>query len=134
MGAETFTHWTEAVNAHRAFVKASANALTEHGDTGYTGTIAEKSDYIILQYPTTKRFEEYLDKYDLQKALTYWTNDWLATYWQNENDEEYALKDKNGIVVSKEINEKWGPAGCFEVHQHSQNKPNAYLFFGWAST
>jgi hypothetical protein len=48
MGATNFATFQEGPTVYKAFVAAVDNAQHEHGHGGYTGTIAEKSNYVII--------------------------------------------------------------------------------------
>lgn len=48
MGAESFTTRAKGKNAQEAFVAAVEEALHEYGHRGYTGTIAEKSEFVMI--------------------------------------------------------------------------------------
>ncbi|MEV6678554.1 hypothetical protein AB0N09_17095 [Streptomyces erythrochromogenes] len=48
MGATDFTHIEAGANVEQAFHAAREAALHEHGHGGYTGTIAEKDDYVTF--------------------------------------------------------------------------------------
>lgn len=51
MGAETFTHRAVGMNAKDAFRAAVAEAKYDYGHRGYTGTIAEKSEFTMIPLP-----------------------------------------------------------------------------------
>lgn len=51
MGACTFMTTAKGANPREAFKAAVAEARYMHGHGGYTGTIAEKSDYVIIDLP-----------------------------------------------------------------------------------
>jgi len=51
MGATTFIHRVEGKSVKTAFNKARKAALKAHGDSGYTGTIAEKDTVIEVKMP-----------------------------------------------------------------------------------
>ena len=48
MGANTFYIVTKGKNAAEAFRKAADDARYEHGHGGYTGTIAEKYEFVMM--------------------------------------------------------------------------------------
>lgn len=48
MGAVTFFTVSHAPSASAAFESATSAACHTHGDHGYTGTIAEKDDYVVV--------------------------------------------------------------------------------------
>jgi len=49
MGANDFMNMVSARSAEEAFHLARENAQYEHGHGGYTGTIAEKSDFVMIE-------------------------------------------------------------------------------------
>jgi hypothetical protein len=54
MGADSFTYKIKGKNAKTAFMNAVAEARYDHGHSGYTGTIAEKNDYVMIPLPEGK--------------------------------------------------------------------------------
>jgi hypothetical protein len=48
MGAHQFTHKAYGANANEAFMQARKEAQYRHGHGGYTGTIAEKHDFEMI--------------------------------------------------------------------------------------
>lgn len=53
MGADTFFVRCRGESAKKAFIKAVSDARYEHGHGGYTGTIAEKSDFNMIPFNGT---------------------------------------------------------------------------------
>lgn len=49
MGALDFQHEQPGIDVEAAFAAAVADACHQHGHRGYTGTIAEKNGYIVVQ-------------------------------------------------------------------------------------
>lgn len=62
MGAETFIERARGKTAQAAFEAVSEQAAYEHGHGGYTGTIAEKSSFVMIQLPEGKDAEEYAEE------------------------------------------------------------------------
>ena len=62
MGAEQFWHQAEGNTPKEAFHKAREEACYDHGHSGYTGTIAEKDDYVMIEVPEGKNPAEYADE------------------------------------------------------------------------
>jgi len=60
MGAEVFIVRSNGKNAHEAFEKAVSVAHYNYGHRGYTGTIAEKSSFIVIDPPVFGTAEEYV--------------------------------------------------------------------------
>lgn len=59
MGAETFREWAIGRNEKDAFAEVVADAQYQHGHGGYTGTIAEKHEFVLIGEVTSK--EEAMD-------------------------------------------------------------------------
>lgn len=51
MGAEQFFTYASGKDAREAFSRAVQEARYEHGHGGYTGTIAEKHSFTIIECP-----------------------------------------------------------------------------------
>lgn len=85
MGASTFMNFSEQKTAMDAFKTLRDQAAWESGHGGYTGTIAEKSEFIMVG-PVVETVEE---AREVAKALI-------------DSDD-------------KRISDKWGPAGCIDV-------------------
>jgi len=74
MGAQEF--FTEAVGqtAREAFIEAKAQARDEYGYGGYTGTIAEKPSFRIVEGESS-------DPYSLAEELLRDDDHWVADKW-----------------------------------------------------
>jgi hypothetical protein len=59
MGACTFTEYAQGRTAQEAFNKATEKARYEYGHRGYTGTIAEKDDFVMIDLPDGIKPESY---------------------------------------------------------------------------
>jgi hypothetical protein len=59
MGAQTFTHKAKGKTAKDAFQQAVSDARYEHGHGGYTGTLAEKSDFVMIALPKDESAVDY---------------------------------------------------------------------------
>jgi len=62
MGAVNFYHIEVGKNAKDAFQKAVEQAQYDHGHSGYTGTIAEKSSFVMIPLPDGMKPMELADK------------------------------------------------------------------------
>ena len=51
MGAEVFFHTAIGKTPREAFEKAREEALYDYGHSGYSGTIAEKRNYTVIECP-----------------------------------------------------------------------------------
>jgi hypothetical protein len=106
MGAEQFTTLAEGADPAAAFAEAVRRAEFEHGHGGYTGTIAEKGSFTVIDAaPRTRE-----DALDLARRL-------LAG-------------------ADPRVDDKWGPAGAVPLAADSSTAagPEGWLFFGWASS
>lgn len=86
MGASEFVSVAKGKTAKAAFKVAVDEAAYDHGHAGYTGTIAEKSEFVLI---SNKRAETVKEACDLAEQLI------------SEGDER--------------VDDKWGPAGCIRV-------------------
>ena len=62
MGANVFMITATGVSAHDAFYNADKEARYTNGHGGYTGTIAEKDDFIIIPLKEGLEPHEYADE------------------------------------------------------------------------
>ena len=86
MGACTFDHqWTHTDDPVAAFQEAVADAQWEYGHGGYSGTLAEKGSYVIVE-ATPQPVED-----------------------------AYALADRLIEAFDPRISDKWGPAGAIKL-------------------
>ena len=106
MGAATFKQTGHGRNARDAFFKAREDAAYEHGHGGYTGTLAEKNDFVEIR-----------DVPGLGSA----DNEHAAKLIAHAHADRLLQDD------DPRISDKWGPAGCIQISS------NTWLFFGWAS-
>ena len=63
MGGDSFTTASWGKTAEEAFQSAVKQAEYDHGHAGYTGTIAEKDEFVMIQLP------EHKDPIDLADEL-----------------------------------------------------------------
>lgn len=59
MGAETFYSRSSGKTAKQAFKNAVEYASYQYGHAGYTGTIAEKDNFVVINLPEGRDPEEY---------------------------------------------------------------------------
>lgn len=85
MGAMTFFTTGSGAGVRPAFLEARERAAWEHGHGGYTGTLAEKGEYVVIQ----------AEPLPLQEA---------AELGQKLIDEQ-----------DPRIDDKWGPAGAIAI-------------------
>lgn len=106
MGACDFYQRAKGKTSKDAFSNAVSDAQYEHGHGGYTGTIAEKHDFVMIKIPAGVLAG--MDGTMVEKAQAY---------------AEQLIQN-----CDPRINNKWGPAGCIDCGD------DEYLFFGWASS
>jgi hypothetical protein len=85
MGAENFMNLVPGTTAREAFATVTEQAAWESGHGGYTGTIAEKDSFTMVENKPLPKAE----------AVE------LADRLIDEEDER--------------VDDKWGPAGCIPV-------------------
>lgn len=59
MGAQEFYEEAHGDTVEKAFWNAVGDAQFEHGHGGYTGTIAEKMEFTLIELPEGRKPEEY---------------------------------------------------------------------------
>ena len=89
MGAESFVQQAKGASANEAFVEASEDARHWHGHAGYTGTIAEKGEFVMITPE--------------QDTSDWSQNDYEEWCWKLTHDDDPRISDK------------WGPAGCVQI-------------------
>lgn len=87
MGASTFVTRSSARTVAEAFSEAVRRAQWDHGHSGYTGTIAEKDNFILIDYEKEKLEDESRGAF-MERLI-------------NDGDSR--------------IDDKWGPAGCIKA-------------------
>ena len=137
--------------AEDAFRAAVQQAQYDHGHSGYTGTIAEKGDFVMLEVPPGLSVETFIqtcmggwsyEKEDIAvterrefaseeeaKAASWNGAFWLSEpgKWQAEVMVDVDPATKAALRRAYDaIDDKWGPAGCVETDTE-------WVFFGWAS-
>jgi hypothetical protein len=131
MGAFGFCEWVWAKSAREAFGKLVDDAQFQHGHGGYTGTIAEKNDFVTIELPDGLSEDDAIDYISRSVDPPDQHKDWI---------ERWALV----------YDDKWGPALCIEggkvqqaqkADQQVQRTGKApgegmcfYTFFGLASS
>jgi hypothetical protein len=90
MGACNFIASATGATTQAAFDDAVFEACIEHGAGGYTGTIAEKLDFTLIELPATP---------------------------EGQTREEWARQYSRDLLEADDerINDKWGPAGAFDM-------------------
>lgn len=111
MGAESFCVSKKARTAKGAFQALRKEALYWHGHAGYTGTIAEKDGFVMV---------------DKKRKPDETIGDFI-----------HRMFDEDG----EEICDKWGPACCIKNESkggidtgYGHFDKGEYIFFGWASS
>ncbi|MFY1595542.1 hypothetical protein [Micromonospora sp. WMMD737] len=103
MGASEFQQYVDGVDPSEAFRDAREDARYEYGNRGYTGSLAEKDDYVVIADKPTSR--------ELAEAL--------ASRLMRDDDPR--------------ISDKWGPAGAIAIAANGSASTTGWLFFGLAS-
>lgn len=113
MGGEVFGNFARGRKAKDAFDSIVAEARYMHGHGGYTGTIAEKTSFVMIgEFKPTGTGDLEADK---EAAILF--------------AEELLDEDDSRIA------DKWGPAGCIKVGMYDDVEGlRLYYFFGVASS
>ena len=62
MGASDFYSTASGKTAKDAFAAAVAQAQWDHGHSGYSGSIAEKHDFVMINLPEDEDAQDYAEK------------------------------------------------------------------------
>ena len=119
MGAEVFQVKYSGKSADKAFIEAVQSAQYSYGHDGYTGTIAEKGSYQIIESPIddVEAFIEAVEDYACSQECII--------------DKKYEVIVKRASDI---YDDKWGPALCIPLKEKAHNGDPFYLFCGWASS
>jgi len=91
MGADFFLIGVKGNTPENAFKSAVENARYRYGhEEGYTGSIAEKDSFVLIDYQKEKN--------------------------EGETERNFCLRLINGD--DPRIEDKWGPAGCIKSIDH----------------
>lgn len=117
MGADRYVSRASGKDAKEAFGKAVDAARYDHGHRGYTGTIAEKSEFIMLKVPEGETPGKFVER--------------VLCGLCEEDDPQWRQFE--------EVNDKWGASGCIEIDRGAERPEERdgqrqFIFFGWASS
>ena len=112
MGGTVFFAESSGDSPANAFISAVRHAAWEGGHGGYTGTVAEKQDYTVINLPDGK------DAYTFANQLI-------------ENDDP-RIRDKWGAAGCIDITDT--SRGHESKLAGASSGKRVYLFFGWASS
>lgn len=133
MGADQFSHRVKRDGRYtypgEAFTALVQEARYMHGHGGYTGTIGEKSDFLLVKMPadfgTTREVIDFLESAEMEQ----W--DEVRREWRRPDPDDNRLRTVLGEHEfehwSRTYNDKWGPALCIETD-------DAWIFCGYASS
>jgi hypothetical protein len=141
MGAANFRTINTGATAADAFDQAVAEAQNEYGCEGYTGTIAEKDGFLLVELPLNIEAELVVGALDLaQFGDSYYLSD------REEAMKSIAFLAENFVnadnILALYLN-KWGPALCFKLrppeivqwgkYNTLPEHQDVFLFAGYAS-
>lgn len=114
MGAQTFRVNVFGKTAQDAYNEAVQQAHYEYGHAGYTGTIAEKDGFTIVEAPNGLA-EAFVDAVE-----------------SGADEAGFA-----GAAFEKAVkihDDKWGPALCVPTGKKNKSGKSEFIFAGWASS
>jgi len=152
MGAANFRNIEVATDAKTAFSRARENAQWEFGHGGYTGTIAEKYDFVYcgkLGYNDDGKVENFI--HDVLDASYEKWDDKTKSWRVDPKAKEKAIERiperlrKQVLKAAPIYDDKWGPAVCFKLTGKRAKEwkerfgrkgthDSVYLFTGMASS
>ena len=115
MGAEYFSEFKIGTykSANEAFNELLISASYENGHCGYTGSIAEKSYFKMVDLPKRTRLPEFLSKADE-----------IDGFWQDKWGPAACVELKGRYLT--EVKQKYG--------YRTKKNIRAFFFFGYASS
>jgi hypothetical protein len=141
MGACDFVQEGIGKDAKDAFWKAQDEAAYLYGHGGYSGSLAEKGDFVDLTTIVTRYAKDNGYKYPQDRTITQivyaalggldeWSKKRLNSKWHNL-----------AKTIGQYVDDKWGPAGMIELRgsrskelKRGTRGKTAYVIFGWASS
>jgi hypothetical protein len=121
MGAVQFEDSAFAKSLSEAFSKAVKQACYDHGHSGYTGTIAEKGDYIVVPRRPRVTAAKIIDTIS-QAYFAAALNDTKDPWYREDKaaDKAFAqLVEWYGQTAARQFvrtyNDKWGPCIAIEA-------------------
>ena len=136
MGADQFSQTGKGKTADEAFRKAVDAARYSYGHAGYSGTLAEKDQYVLI-VPTAEEVKKLEGR--LRTSGTH-ADAMRAACARFESDGYVApvlaeaLAEAYTGDCDERVDDKWGPAGCLEYGAPDENGMRQFVFFGWASS
>jgi hypothetical protein len=125
MGATPFMDYVRGVtDVQTAYLSAVQQAQWDHGHSGYTGTIAEKSGFIEFKIPESFTAQQVIDAIENPKIIK--SPNGYEHY--EPSDELVEIFGSDAINVYRTYDDKWGPAVALKWKEG-----NGWLFMGWAS-
>ncbi len=127
MGASEFQCTSFAKDAATAFNQAVADAQHRYGHEGYTGSIAEKSSYVVFDLPRGVSVVKALGwaglmargAMDREEATGTWLkDDQKVALMRSARRTEGKVPPKHrdlARALARVSDDKWGPALCLEV-------------------
>lgn len=155
MGANTFIHIAEGRTADEAFDRARDDARYEHGHGGYSGSIAEKDRFVMidddgraikaLATRAIKRERRAIKAYrEMGHRARYDVAHHRAMLKQYQAVKRAARVRMTPVQIADalidlddpRVDDKWGPAGCINMtpRRKAAGSVKRFLFFGWASS
>lgn len=127
MGACDFESRSMGKTAQEAFSLAKAEAHYEHGHGGYSGTIAEKNSFEVINCPSGLTVHEFTRL--MVEAYAY------EPYGSKDVSEMPCTPEHREVVMraAKVFDDKWGPAVCIPLEE-GEGVNNRFLFCGMASS
>ena len=123
MGAECYLNIGKGKTAQHAFDRLVEKAQWDHGHAGYTGTIAEKTNFVEFIRPKGMRRDSVRKMVEQLEGVMY------DNYGLPDLEPLQALYPKFNVQKMYHIyQDKWGPALCISLSD------TEYLFTGYASS
>lgn len=107
MGASDFMAEGRGKTATEAFRAAVDQAAYEYGHGGYSGSIAEKRNFVMIKDTPEQVAARYAKELEAYPRILK----------QLQNGDVRAVAEALIELFDKRIEDKWGPAGCIDMGQ-----------------
>jgi hypothetical protein len=135
MGADQFEVTIFMDNPQEAFDIAKDQAYYDHGHSGYTGTIAEKDGFVVIDLPEGMTVETALKLMDEYQSRDYEKRCHSpGQVWEIRKDHIPLPEEHLPLLkrMSDIYDDKWGPALCLKTKDKDGNI--GWIFCGMASS
>lgn len=121
MGACDFGQIGKGKNVKEAFSRAVEDARYENGHGGYSGSLAEKHDFVLIDDTPAQILARLVEQKEADRYI-----EAFKKRSDDSNSRHFAISEALLHLQDRRVDDKWGPAGAIKI------KDGEWLFFGMA--